>query len=137
MNHESTDNEDLPAELIMALKARELPADVIASRVDRAVMAAADTHFGVEVPEREQRGPGFPRLLLAAAAGVAAVSVALLLAGRDPVLSRDDLYTDVDGSGQIDIADVLLLAKEGEGITDDELDAFAASVVRLFDGDPS
>ncbi len=111
MNHEHTDNEELPAELVMALKARELHANVIASRVDRDVMAAANAHFGVDVPERDQRDRSILRPALAAAAGIAAVSVLLLLAGRDPALSRDDLYTDVDGSGQIDIADVLLLAR--------------------------
>ena len=39
------------------------------------------------------------------------------------------VYRDVDGSGQIDIADVLALAREG--VPRAELDAFARRVVAL------
>ena len=123
------DIEDLPAELIAALRKRELPADVITRRVDRELMAMAAEQFATRKP-----APG--RRAWAAAAAVAALGIALVISSYDPAPTRSDLYTDVDGSGQVDIADVLALARDGHEVTQDDLDAFAASIVSL-DGDQS
>ncbi|MDJ0939163.1 MAG: hypothetical protein QNJ00_05325 [Woeseiaceae bacterium] len=121
------DTNDLPPELIRALKARELPTDVITARVDREVAALAAEHFAA--PSRRRQRPAW---FAAAAAAIVAVVIVLQL-DQSAVLTRDDLYTDVDGSGQIDIADVLALARDGQDIPAEDLDAFAASVVALGD----
>lgn len=124
-NHD--DNDILPADLVAALKARERSADVITTRVDHTLMALAAEQFAAR-----RRAPR--RYAWAAAAAIAAVAIAATVLSRSPSLGRDDLFTDVDGSGRIDIADVLVLARDGRGLTDADLEAFAASVVRLDEG---
>ena len=72
-------------------------------------------------------GPG-PR---AASAALAVGLATSYLPDRD----RGPIYADIDGSGRIDIADVLALAREG--VAQAELDAFARRVVALDrDGTP-
>ena len=129
---------ELPAEFVDALKARELPSEVITSRVDREIGQIAAAHFAGRPAQRPIRRPRRQHAWLAIAASlVVAVGVGLVLPGRDPAPTRDDLYTDIDGSGQVDIADVLALARDGQGISPDDLDAFAASIVSLDEGDAS
>ena len=140
---EETNNsisDELPPELVDALKAREMPSGVITSRVDREIEQLAAAHFAARPADQPghhpagglKRRPNRQRVALAIAASlVVAVGVGLILPGRDSAPTRDDLYTDVDGSGRIDIADVLALARDGKGISPDDLDAFAESVVRL------
>ncbi len=123
------DIDDLPAELVAALKSRELPADVITRRVDRELAATAAEHFSTRKPAPRRRA-------WAAVAAVAMVGIVLSISNYDPAPTRSDLFTDVDGSGQVDIADVLALARDGHELTQDDLDAFAASIVSL-NGDDS
>lgn len=126
---DSNDIEDLPAEFVSALKRRELPADMITRRVDRELQAMAAEQFATRklAPRRHN---------WAAVVAVAVIGTILLISTRDPVLTKNDLYTDVDGSGQVDIADVFALARNGRDLTQNDLDAFAASIVSL-DGDES
>ena len=122
------ENEDLPAELVAALKQRERPADVITRRVDREISAMAAAQFAARKPAPRRRA-------WAAVAATAVLSIFLVTISRDPAPGRDELYTDVDGSGQIDIADVLALARDGHALTQSDLDAFAAHIVSLSGDD--
>ena len=121
-------DDHLPEALIDELKRRDAAPDVITSRVDRALAAAANAHFGE--PRAVWRRPG--AWGAAAASAVLAVGLATsYLPDRD----RGPIYADIDGSGRIDIADVLALAREG--VAQAELDAFARRVVALDrDGTP-
>ncbi len=70
-----------------------------------------------------------------AAAAASAVLAVGLTTSYLPDRDRGPIYADIDGSGQIDIADVLALAREG--VPQAELDAFARRVVALDrDGTP-
>ena len=122
------DIDDLPAELVAALKSRELSADVITGRVDRELVAMAAEHFSARKSAPKRRA-------WAAVAAVAMVGLALVIPKNDPAPTRSDLFTDVDGSGQVDIADVLALARDGHELTEADLDAFAASIVSLTGDD--
>ena len=126
---EHNDIEELPTEFVAALKKRELPADVITRRVDCELAAMATAQFSA-------RRSASRRYVWAAAAAAVVIGIVVAFSALDPALTRNDLYTDVDGSGQIDIADVLALARDGRDLTPSDLDAFAASIVSL-DGDES
>lgn len=118
----------LPQALIDELKRRDRAPDAITSRVDRTLAAAARAQFGE--PRAVWHRPG--AWAAAAASAVLAVGLATsYLPDRD----RGSVYADIDGSGRIDIADVLALAREG--VAQAELDAFARRVVALDrDGTP-
>ena len=126
---EHNDIEELPTEFVAALKKRELSADAITRRVDRELGVMATAKFSA-------RRPAPRRHVWAAAAAAVVIGIVVAFSALDPALTRNDLYTDVDGSGQIDIADVLALARDGRDLTPSDLDAFAASIVSL-DGDES
>ena len=123
MTDTNTPEDQLPEALIDELQRRDRAPDVITSRVDRSVAVALRAHFGVPRAPRWQH-PG----AWAAAAACAVLAVGLSTSylserGGAPI------YRDVDGSGRIDIADVLALAREG--VPRAELDAFALRVVAL------
>ncbi len=118
--------ENLPAALVERLKAADRPLPLVTARVDRALAEEARTRFA-------RRGRPQPRWL--GAAGIAAAAsvlfAVLALQWPLPASKRDALYADVDGSGRIDIADVLALAREAGGHSQKELDAFAYRIVSL------
>ncbi len=123
----TTDNHDepgLPDELVRALRAEERPLDLLTARVDREIRARAATQFS----RRRERRPA----LAAAAAVLVAVTAGWFVAiGPGPEL-RDDF----DGSGRVDIADVLALARSGQASAA-EIDALAMRIVALDNGEES
>ena len=128
MEHEKEHFDDLPRGLIEDLKATEQAVSLITTKVDRELAAEARAHFA------SRRGS--PRIARPAWIAVAAtVLIALFVVDMQAPLIRDPttIYTDVDESGRIDIADVLALARSREGgaITQAELDAFAMQIVSL------
>jgi hypothetical protein len=118
--------EDLPPAFVERLKAADRPLPLVTARVDRALSEAARARFA-------GRGRRQPRWR--GAAGIAAAASVLLavlaLQWPWPAAQRDTLHADVDGSGRIDIADVLALAREPGGRSQKELDAFAYRIVSL------
>lgn len=132
--HEENKPDRLPDALIAELKAADKPGPLITAKVDRTVAELAHAQFSSRTPGRRRSTPAW----LAVAA---AMVLAVFLAQRNdqPETGVAELYTDVDRSGQIDIADVLALARRNDGgITQAELDAFAMRVVALADtGDAS
>ena len=129
MADKNISDDRLPEALIDELKRRDAAPEVITSRVDRTLAAAARTHFRGE-PRTVWHRPG----AWAAAAASAVLAVGLTTSYL-PDRDRGPIYADIDGSGQIDIADVLALARAG--VPQAELDAFARRVVALDrDGTP-
>ena len=116
--------EDLPQSLIDELKAADRPLPMITARVDREIRAAARAHFAAR-----RRPAGLRRSGWAALAASVLVAV-LVLQRQAPVPDEGTLYGDLDRSGQVDIADVLVAARTGNA-SRSELDAFAYRVVAL------
>lgn len=118
-------DKQLPRALIDELKRIDRAPDVITSRVDRALANTARAHFA---------GRNIPLWQRSRDWGVAAACVlAVTLFATNQFSPQDDtsIYADIDGSGQIDIADVLALAREGQGVDQADLDAFAFRLVAL------
>lgn len=115
----------LPDELIAELQRLDQAPDSITTRVDRAVAGRARAHF----EERQMRRR--PRLGAWGSAAAAALLVVVLAMQRLDDHGDGRIYADVDGSGQIDIADVLALARTRDNIARADLDAFAMRIVAL------
>ena len=124
MTDTNTPDDQLPEALIDELKRRDRAPDVITSRVDRSVGCCpartlrSAPRAALEAPRRLGRRGGLR------GAGRGAVDELSLGAGRCPPSTGMPTVP-----GQIDIADVLALAREGAPQT--ELDAFALRVVAL------
>ena len=101
---------------------------MITSRVDREISQLAEAHFSNRRRSVWSRRPAW-------AAIAAAVLVSLFLVQlRGPQVDEQvATYADLDGSGNIDIADVLLFARTrgGELESQADIDAFAMRVVSL------
>ncbi len=129
MTHDKDNLDRLPESLIAELKRADQAGPLITAKVDRAVADLAREQFSSR-PDRRRRAS--PVWLAAAASLVLAVFV--LQTQYAPEAPVSELYGDVDGSGQVDIADVLALARRGgRDISQAELDAFALRVVSLSD----
>ena len=121
--------EDLPQSLIEGLKAADRAVPVITARVDRDISQMSLAHFSAgRQPIRMTRSAW-----TALAATAATVLIAILVTQVPTSRDQHELYTDVDHSGRIDIADVLALARaqEPRKRSKAELDAFAARIVSL------
>lgn len=116
--------EQLPAPLIDELKRIDQAPAVITSRVDRTLSTMARAHFS------SRQVQGWRRPAWGAAAACALIAV-LFTTGRLEEPGDPSMYADIDGSGTIDIADVLALARTGQGVDRGELDAFAYRLVSL------
>ena len=125
MNGTNEQDERLPPALVEELKRLDRAPEVITAKADRAVLNAARAHFAARPAPvwRWRAGWG--------AAAACALLVVTLATG--PLTDRGDapIYADIDGSGRIDIADVLALARSGQAIEQAELDAFAFRLVAL------
>jgi len=125
MGPEKERSEDLPQPLIEALKSADRPVAMITARVDREVSEMARSHFSARRQPTRVPRPAW-------AAMAATVLIAVIVVQLQPP-DQSTLYTDVDRSGRIDIADVLALARaQGPGERSQaELDAFASRIVSL------
>lgn len=132
--HEDDNLEALPDELVAELKKADKPGSLITAKVDRSVLNLAREQFASRPEKRRRVAPAW----YAVAATVLLAVIVVPLTNRLGTVD-DGLYADVDNSGQIDIADVLTLARRSDGeVTQAELDAFAMKVVSLADtGDTS
>lgn len=132
--HEEDNLDGLPDELVAELKTADKLGPLITAKVDRSIANLAREQFAARPERRRRVAPAW----YAVAATVVLAVLVLPFSNR---LGTDDgaLYADVDHSGQIDIADVLTLARRSDGkVSQAELDAFAMKVVSLTDtGDAS
>ena len=128
MEQENNNIEELPAALVDELKARDRRVTLLTARVDREIEAMAATQFSSRRSERR-----VPRPVWAALA--ASVLVVVLVLGPDTIddASRQAAPADLDGSGRVDIADVLYLARQRDTgqVSQDAIDAMAMQVVSL------
>ena len=125
MNRTNEQDERLPQALVDELKRLDRAPEAITPKADRAVTSMAQAHFAARRTSlwRRQRAWG--------AAAACALLVVTLATSR--LVDRVDapIYADIDGSGRIDIADVLALARSGQDIEQADLDAFAFRLVAL------
>ena len=124
MTAEIEQDEQLPSALVDELKRIDRAPAVITSRVDRTLSTMAHGHFSSRpVPRWRQPAWG----------AAAACVLATVLITTNPLEDRSDrsIYADVDGSGAVDIADVLALARSGQAVDQGDLDAFAFRLVSL------
>lgn len=130
MMHEEDNQDRLPDSLIAELSKADRPGPTITAKVDRTVAGLAREQFAARPLERRHARPAW----LAVAATII-LGVFVLQTQNPPETNVAELYTDVDRSGQIDIADVMALARsENRKVTQTELDAFAMRIVSLADG---
>ena len=131
--------ENLPEPLIQAIRSADTPLPLITARVDRRIDQLARAQFAPHDSLQQSFGQArkSPRWRRPAAWTAMAASVLLALTlvvlqvAREPTApTRDLLYTDVDGSGRIDIADVFALARSSVA-SQAELDTFARQIVSL------
>lgn len=118
--------EHLPADLIAALRAELPPLPDITAKADREVARLAAQAFADRAPTRFASRTA---LIGIAASLLLATTIVLTVINRPQPEAL--LFTDVDASGRIDIADVLALAQRSPRISQADLDAFAASIVSL------
>ena len=125
--HDEDNLEGLPDELVAELKKADKPGSLITAKVDRSIANLAREQFESRPEKRRRMAPAWY-----AVAATVLLAVLVLPVTNRLVMDDDGLYTDVDDSGQIDIADVLTLARRSDGeITQEELDAFAMQIVSL------
>jgi hypothetical protein len=128
MEQENNNIEELPAALIDELKARDRGVTVLTARADREIEAMAAAQFSTLRGKRR-----IPRPTWAALA--ASVLIAVLVLGPDSIEMDGEqaILTDLDGSGRIDIADVLHLARQSGSaqVSEQEIDAMAMQIVSL------
>lgn len=131
MANEDEQPDDLPRALVDELESADRPMPLITARVDREIAAQARSHFAAR--RQPARVPRSAWAAMAATAATVLLAV-LMLQSRAPLPpASDDVYADVDGSGRVDIADVLALARAREAgeRSRAELDAFAMRIVTL------
>lgn len=121
---------ELPKSLIEGLKALDRSAPMITARVDRRVSEMAAVHFSAR---REPTRMPHPLWSAVAATLLIAALIGYWRLDPAPERERADVYADIDGSGQIDIADVLALARSRDAgeRSREQLDRFAARIVSL------
>ena len=124
MTAEIEQDEQLPDALVDELKRIDQAPAVITARVDRSLANTARAHFSSRQVQRWRQ----PVWGAAAACVLLAALVTTDLLEDEAVTS---MYADVDGSGAINIADVLALARTGQGLDQGDLDAFAFRLVSL------
>ena len=118
-------DERLPEALVSELKRIDRAPEVITSRVDRALANMARAQFA------HRRMPRWQRQRAWGIAASCVLAVSLFATYRLSEQADTSMYADIDGSGHIDIADVLALARAGEGVDQADLDAFAFHLVAL------
>ena len=124
MTAEIEQDEHLPSALVDELKRIDRAPAVITARVDRTVASMAKDQFSTRKVQRWRQS-------VWGAVAACVLLAALFTANRLEHEVATSAYADVDGSGTIDIADVLALARSGQGLDQDDLDAFAFRLVSL------
>jgi hypothetical protein len=128
MEQENNNIEELPAALIDELKTRDRGVTVLTARTDREIEAMAAAQFSTRPGKRRIPRPAWAAL-------AASVLIAVLVLGPDSIENDGEqaVLADLDGSGRIDIADVLYLARQSgsEQVSEQDIDAMAMQIVSL------
>ena len=122
----------LPPAIVSRLRRLDRSQPIVDPRTDRAVLESARRYFAARpVPARARRARWALPLGAVAAMLLAAVLVRPLVFDGSPA-ARDD----VDGSGQVDILDVLALARmraagDAAGVTEARIEELAYRIVAI------
>jgi len=133
LTQENDTSEQLPNTLIDQLKSADQSDSLITSRVDRQILQLAETQFSSRQAVWQRRP------VWAAIAATVLIALFVVQLREPTIVEGHSIYADVDQSGQIDIADVLAVARtrdRGEK-TQAELDAFAMRIVSLAESEES
>ena len=122
--------ETLPPAIAARLRALDRAQPIVDPRTDRAVLEAARAQFSARPVRSTRRRWALP---FAAAATLLLAAILMRPLVLDTTADRDD----IDGSGRVDILDVLALARmraEGAaaaGVTDASIESLAYRIVAL------
>ena len=125
-------SETLPPAIARRLRALDREQPIVDPRTDRAVLDAAHSYFQAR-PESSR--PRRARWSLPLGAAAAVLLAAVLM--RPLMLESPEAADDVDGSGRVDVLDVLALARmraaggDASGITAARIDELAYRIVAL------
>ena len=131
MDPDTEQSETLPPAIASRLRALDRAQPIVDPRTDRAVLEAASKYFAARPATVRARRPRWALPLGAAAA----VLVAAVL--MRPLVFDAPSADDVDGSGRVDVLDVLALARmraaggDASGITDARIEELAYRIVAL------
>ena len=123
--------ETLPPALASRLRRLDRAEAILDPRTDRAVLEAARSYFAVRPAAARTRRSRWA-LPLGAAAAVLLAAVLVR-----PIVFHTPSADDVDGSGRVDVLDVLALARmraaggEASGISDARIEELAYRIVAL------
>ena len=124
--------ETLPPSIASRLRALDRAQPIVDPRTDRAVLESARRYFQSRPVSTRPRRARWS-LPLGAAAAVLLAAVVM----RPFVLNGPPAADDVDGSGRVDVLDVLALARmraaagDASGVTDARIDELAYRIVML------
>jgi hypothetical protein len=124
MNSEYDDK--LPQELIDKLVDENRSVRFITAKVDREIESLAEAHFAERKAARTRARPAW--IAVAASVLVAVFIVQTQQRGVDSDALR---LEDLDGSGRVDIVDVLALARQNPNAQQTDIDALASALVAL------
>lgn len=122
----------LPPAIASRLRRLDRSQPIVDPRTDRAVLDAAHRHFGARpVSSRTRRA----RWAMPFGAVAAALLVAVLVQPFGP-FAPQAMRDDIDGSGRVDILDVLALARmrasgDVSGVTEARIEELAYRIVAL------
>jgi hypothetical protein len=123
--------ETLPPAIASRLRALDRAQPIVDPRTDRAVLEAASEYFAARPATARARRS---RWALPLGAAAAALLTAVLMR---PLVFDAPPADDIDGSGRVDVLDVLALARmraaggDAAGITDARIDELAYRIVAL------
>jgi hypothetical protein len=131
MDPTTEQSESLPPAIARRLRELDRAQPIVDPRTDRAVLEVALSYFAARPAVSRPRRPRWT-LPLGAAAAVLMAAVLMRPFASDPP-ARDD----VDGSGRVDVLDVLALARmraaagDASGVTEARIDELAERIVAL------
>lgn len=130
MDPTTEQTETLPPAIAGRLRALDRAQPIVDPRTDRAVLDAARAYFAGRPASRDRRSRWAVPLGAAAAVLLAAVLMR-------PLVFAPPAADDVDGSGRVDVLDVLALARmraaggDASGITEARIEELAYRIVAL------
>ena len=131
MNPDNEQLDTLPPAIASRLRALDRAQSIVDPRTDRTVLEAASKYFAARPATPRARRP---RWVLPLGAAAAVLFAAVLMR---PLVFDAPSADDIDGSGSVDVLDVLALARmraaggDASGITDARIDELAYRIVAL------
>lgn len=132
MTRYDDDREELPQGLIDDLRSADEPVPLITARVDSEVLRQAESQFSARKGSAWRRYRSW-----GAVAATVLVALFVVSLNAPPPPDLQDTYADHDGSGRVDIADVLYVARSTRQVKQSDIDDLAMRIVSLSPGEDS